>query len=184
MRRLCKHLCIFENGTKEELESRLVSYKEEADARVLNEDSPEGRDGRKRSPRLLRLGAGSLGHFKESKQKARDMQPHSWPQPPLPPALPEYDMGNPAPKIRSTEFASLSPDTKAAREKAEAVRMSLSNQIAGADGPTNADLMAKLNKMSASMALKDDLVAAQLETVHRLRAAFQCEVALIREQLG
>ena len=34
------------------------------------------------------------------------------------------------------------------------------------------------------MALKDDLVAAQLEKVHRLRAAFQCELAPIREQLG
>ena len=34
------------------------------------------------------------------------------------------------------------------------------------------------------MALKDDLVAAQLETVHQPRAEFQSEIAPAREQLG
>ena len=81
-------------------------------------------------------------------------------------------------------FASLSPDIAAAREKAEAVRGALAPPVATESAPTNADLMAKLDKMSESMVLKDDLRAVQLETVQQMRSEFQSEMAPVRVQLG
>ena len=42
-----------------------------------------------------------------------------------------------------------------------------------ASDPSNADLMAKLDSMMGSMALKEDIVVAQMETVKELRAEFE-----------
>ena len=38
MRGLCKQLGIFANGTKDEIESRLINYKEKTDARMITVD--------------------------------------------------------------------------------------------------------------------------------------------------
>ena len=69
MRVLHKFIRIFANGVKDEIESPLLSYNADADASVPMLDSPEGREGRKCSTRLLR-GAAYIVHFNESKQKA------------------------------------------------------------------------------------------------------------------
>ena len=65
-RGLHKFIRIFANGVKDEIESPLLSYNADADASVTMLDSPEGREGRKRSTRLLR-GAASTVYFNESK---------------------------------------------------------------------------------------------------------------------
>ena len=44
--------------------------------------------------------------------------------------------------------------------------------------------MVKLDDVIASMALKDDLGAAQLETVHQLRTEFHAELAPVASSLA
>ena len=107
--------------------------------------------------------------------------PAPWP---TTPALPQYNVATPAPAPRPTEFASLSPEIEAARDKAEAVRQALSSQGAGVEGPTNTDIMAKLDKMSESMALKDDVRTAQIETCESMRKFISDEFVTRDQQIG
>ena len=53
----------------------------------------------------------------------------------------------------------------------------------GVNDVSNADIMAKLVRMTESMALKDDVKVAQLETVKQLRTEFQCELAPLATKL-
>ena len=217
---MCKHLGINAKGQRKELERRILEQVEatRASAKALTK-TPEGREGRRRSPKAgvtaATLGAAATKEEEKEKQSkpkaaaenamaeddvrtmnAAEFQakglaggsssasgasgPASWP---VPPGLPQFNLATPAPAV-ATAFASLSPDIATARRKAEVVRTALASASATVDGPTNADLMQKLDRMSQSMALKEDLEAVQLETVRRLRTEFQSELTPVRTQLG
>ena len=76
-------------------------------------------------------------------------------------------------------------DITKAREKVVAVRAALASPAdPSAEVPSNADLMAKLDRIAENMAFKEDVQVAQLETVKQLREEFQSELAPVRVQMG
>ena len=53
-----------------------------------------------------------------------------------------------------------------------------------ASSPSDSDLMTKLDMMMKTMALKEDVNVAQLETVKQLRQEFRSELDPLRKQLN
>ena len=54
---------------------------------------------------------------------------------------------------------------------------------AGGDQPTNADLMAKLDRMMGAMALKENVQVAQMEVIKQMRSELAAQIEPIRLQV-
>ena len=106
--------------------------------------------------------------------------PLSWP---IPPGVATFNVATPA----SVPLAQLSPQIVEAKQRLQSMRAALAEVPplpTGGEGsqPTNADLMAKLDRMMGAMALKEDVQVAQLEVVKQLRTEFRSEVDPLRAQ--
>ncbi len=81
----------------------------------------------------------------------------------------------------------MSPEIVLAKQPVQAMRAELAPVPPLPSGeaaqPSNADLMAKLERMAGAMALKEDVQVAQLEVVKQLRTEFKSELEPLRAQV-
>ena len=195
LQRLCKHVGLNAKGSRGELENRLLEYK-----RGLQDEEPKSPDrngGRARSPKPGKAAAalravapkaaasasGPAGAMDEDPRlmSAAEFQakgPQSWPAPP-PQTVPIHTPG---------PLNELSPEIVLAKQRVQAMRAELAPVPPLPSGeaaqPSNADLMAKLERMAGAMALKEDVQVAQLEVVKQLRTEFKSELEPLRAQVG
>ena len=79
----------------------------------------------------------------------------------------------------------LSPAILQAKQRLSAMRANLveTPPFPGESGPTNADIMTKLDRMMNAMALKEDVQVAQMEVVKQLRSEFSSQFEPLRTQV-